>query len=77
MDCEYFFDVILLQNNLSFLLLLKKIIIHRFSCMNMIEKDEADLIALDSGQGYFAGRQYNMMPIMAEDYENSIGKLNK
>jgi len=43
-----------------------------FACMNMIEKDEADLIVLDSGQGYFAGRQYNMMPIMAEDYK----KLN-
>ena len=41
--------------------------------MNMIEKDEADLIVLDSGQGYFAGRQYNMMPIMAEDYKKLNG----
>ncbi|CAG5129094.1 unnamed protein product, partial [Candidula unifasciata] len=39
-----------------------------FTCMDMIEKDEADLITLDSGLGYFAGRQHNMMPIMAEDY---------
>ena len=36
--------------------------------MHMIESDEADLINLDSGLGYFAGRQHNMMPIMAEDY---------
>uniref|UniRef100_A0A0B7BCZ5 Transferrin-like domain-containing protein n=1 Tax=Arion vulgaris TaxID=1028688 RepID=A0A0B7BCZ5_9EUPU len=39
-----------------------------FTCMSMIERDEADLINLDSGLGYFAGRQHNMMPIMAEDY---------
>ncbi|XP_059175482.1 melanotransferrin-like isoform X2 [Physella acuta] len=36
--------------------------------MEMIESDQADLINLDSGLGYFAGRQHNMMPIMAESY---------
>lgn len=42
--------------------------------MEAIELDDADLMTLDSGQGYFAGRQHNMMPIMAENYEN--GKQN-
>lgn len=42
--------------------------LYRFTCLDKIEKDEADLITLDSGLGYFAGRQHNMMPIMAEDY---------
>ncbi|XP_025096209.1 melanotransferrin-like [Pomacea canaliculata] len=41
-----------------------------FECMEAIELDDADLMTLDSGQGYFAGRQHNMMPIMAENYEN-------
>jgi melanoma-associated antigen p97 len=39
-----------------------------FTCMAMIERDEADLINLDSGLAYFSGRVHNMMPIMAEDY---------
>lgn len=43
-----------------------------FTCMDMIEKDEADLVNLDSGLGYFAGRQHNMMPIMAENYGSTI-----
>ncbi|GFR78055.1 melanotransferrin-like [Elysia marginata] len=43
----------------------------QFSCMEGIEQDNVDLIALDSGQAYFAGRQYNMMPIMAESYQDS------
>ncbi|KAL8576233.1 hypothetical protein ACOMHN_006156 [Nucella lapillus] len=40
-----------------------------FECMEAIEADLADLMTLDSGQGYFAGRQHNMMPIMVENYE--------
>lgn len=36
--------------------------------MRKIEHNEADLMTLDSGLGYFAGRQHNMMPIMAEKY---------
>lgn len=42
-----------------------------FECMELIENDGADLMTLDSGQGYFAGRQHNMMPIMVENYEDS------
>ncbi|KAK3593059.1 hypothetical protein CHS0354_007848 [Potamilus streckersoni] len=37
-------------------------------CMQMIENDKADLITLEAGQGYFAGRYHSMMPIMAEIY---------
>ncbi|KAH9500931.1 hypothetical protein Btru_069230 [Bulinus truncatus] len=40
-----------------------------FACMEMIDKDQADLVNLDSGLAYFAGRQHNMMPIMAEKYD--------
>ena len=43
----------------------------RFQCMEAIENDEADLMTLDSGQGYFAGRQHNMMPVMVENYAKS------
>lgn len=39
--------------------------------MEAIEADVADLMTLDSGQGYFAGRQHNMMPIMVENYDTS------
>ncbi|XP_055863595.1 melanotransferrin-like isoform X1 [Biomphalaria glabrata] len=42
-----------------------------FSCMELIESDQADLVNLDSGLGYFAGRQHNMMPIMAEKYDTA------
>ena len=40
--------------------------------MDLISKDKADLITLDAGQAYFAGRQYNMMPIMAEEYNSAV-----
>ena len=36
--------------------------------MEAIELDQADLMTLDSGQGYFAGRQHNMRPVMVENY---------
>lgn len=36
--------------------------------MDKIQRDQADLMALDTGQGYFAGRYHNMMPILAEKY---------
>ncbi|KAK7109961.1 melanotransferrin-like [Littorina saxatilis] len=39
-----------------------------FECMEAIELDQADLMTLDSGQGYFAGRQHNMRPVMVENY---------
>lgn len=42
--------------------------VFRFLCMRRIENNEADLMTLDSGLGYFAGRQHNLMPIMAEKY---------
>nr|KAI8756219.1 melanotransferrin-like isoform X1 [Biomphalaria glabrata] len=42
-----------------------------FSCMELIESDQADLVNLDSGLGYYAGRQHNMMPIMAEKYDTA------
>lgn len=40
-----------------------------FDCMQMIQNNQADLMTLDSGQGYFAGRYHNMMPILAERYD--------
>ncbi|KAJ8317042.1 hypothetical protein KUTeg_004946 [Tegillarca granosa] len=44
-----------------------------FDCMEKIQTDEADIMALDTGQGYFAGRYHNMMPILAEKYVLGIG----
>ncbi|KAH9500929.1 hypothetical protein Btru_069228 [Bulinus truncatus] len=40
-----------------------------FACMEMIDDDQADLVNLDSGLAYFAGRKHNLMPIMAEKYD--------
>lgn len=39
--------------------------------MEKVEANQADLITLDSGQGYFAGRYHNMMPLVAENYNDS------
>ena len=36
--------------------------------MAALEADDADLVTLDSGLAYFAGRQHNLLPLMAEDY---------
>ncbi|XP_064601903.1 melanotransferrin-like [Liolophura sinensis] len=43
-----------------------------FDCMKKIENNQADLITLESGQGYFAGRYHNMMPLMAENYNDNM-----
>ncbi|XP_046549141.1 LOW QUALITY PROTEIN: melanotransferrin-like [Haliotis rubra] len=43
-----------------------------FECMKKIENDQADLMTLDSGQGYYSGRYHNMMPILAENYEDVV-----
>ena len=37
--------------------------------MEMIHDNEADLITLDGGDVYIAGRDYGMVPIMEEVYE--------
>lgn len=40
-----------------------------FACMELFEQDEVDLITLEAGQGYFAGRYHSMRPIVAEKYD--------
>lgn len=40
-----------------------------FKCMELFEQDEVDLITLEAGQGYFAGRYHSMRPIVAEKYD--------
>ena len=41
-----------------------------FDCMEIIARDEADLIQLEPGMGYTGGEFYNMMPLLAEKYLN-------
>lgn len=41
--------------------------------MKMIQDGNADMMALDTGQGYFAGRYHNMQPIVAEKYAATAG----
>lgn len=41
----------------------------------MIQDGKADVMALDTGQGYFAGRYHNMQPLVAEKYASGSGKL--
>lgn len=36
--------------------------------MDLFDNNEVDLITLEAGQGYFAGRYHSMRPILAEDY---------
>lgn len=36
--------------------------------MEKIQDNDADIMALDTGQAYFGGRYYNMMPFLAEKY---------
>ena len=48
--------------------------------MKKIQDNDADIMALDTGQAYFGGRYYNMMPILAENYSlvtDDTGKLQK
>ncbi len=42
--------------------------------MEMISKNEADLMQLDPGMGYTAGEYFTMMPLVAEKYDT--GKLH-
>ncbi|XP_052772422.1 melanotransferrin-like [Mya arenaria] len=44
-----------------------------FECMNLFDKNEVDLITLEAGQGYFAGRFHSMRPILAEKYDTVPG----
>jgi len=37
--------------------------------MEMFDRDEVDLISLEAGNGYFAGRFHSMRPILAEKYD--------
>ncbi|XP_021352485.1 melanotransferrin-like isoform X1 [Mizuhopecten yessoensis] len=41
-----------------------------YECMRLIQSGDADVMALDTGQGYFAGHQHNMMPFLAETYRS-------
>ena len=37
--------------------------------MELFDQNEVDLIRLEAGQGYFAGRYHSMRPILAEKYD--------
>jgi hypothetical protein len=39
--------------------------------MKKIQYNDADVMSLDTGQAYFGGRYYNMMPFLAEKYSLS------
>ena len=54
----------------KFLIVIVLCLHFRFQCMKTIADDGADLMTLDPGQGYFAGRYHNMMPLVSENYEN-------
>ncbi|XP_013386136.1 melanotransferrin-like [Lingula anatina] len=41
-----------------------------FDCMDKISRYTADLMAVDAGDAYFAGRFFSLAPIMAEEYIN-------
>ena len=41
----------------------------RFDCMTKMDNNEVDLLTLEAGQGYFAGRYHTMRPILAEKYD--------
>jgi hypothetical protein len=45
--------------------------------MELFEQDEVDLITLEAGQGYFAGRYHSMRPIVAEKYDTSKWQIQK
>lgn len=40
-----------------------------FDCMTKMDNNEVDLLTLEAGQGYFAGRYHTMRPILAEKYD--------
>ena len=42
--------------------------------MTKMDNNEVDLLTLEAGQGYFAGRYHTMRPILAEKYD--IGNFN-
>lgn len=46
-----------------------------FECMDDIQKNIADLLTLDPGQGYYASTYHNMRPIMAERYNTDSDRL--
>ncbi|XP_015924816.1 transferrin 2 [Parasteatoda tepidariorum] len=41
----------------------------QMKCMQMINENAADLVVLDAGEIYKAGQKYNLMPIIAEQYD--------
>ncbi|XP_014663628.1 PREDICTED: melanotransferrin-like [Priapulus caudatus] len=47
----------------------------KYGCMRQIERDEADLLTLDSGDVYIAGQQHSMISIMAEQYTGTNNKV--
>ena len=38
--------------------------------MTKMDNNEVDLLSLEAGQGYFAGRYHTMRPIIAEKYDD-------
>ncbi|KAH9500928.1 hypothetical protein Btru_069227 [Bulinus truncatus] len=44
-------------------------------CMEMIWRGDADLINLDAGDVYIAGRRYGLIPVAAEDYGDMTMKF--
>lgn len=42
-------------------------------CMEKIKNGEADLITLDGGEIYVAGKNYDMTPVVAESYGEPVG----
>lgn len=42
-------------------------------CMKKVKAGEADLITLDGGEIYIAGKMYEMVPVVAEDYGGGKG----
>ncbi|CAH1789988.1 unnamed protein product [Owenia fusiformis] len=44
----------------------------KYDCMRRIEANEADLMTLGDTQVYSAGRYFNMVPVMAEKYSESV-----
>lgn len=43
----------------------------RFECMNLISRDQADLINVEPEDLYLAGRIYNLEPFAQEDIDGS------
>ena len=45
-------------------------------CMRMVDQDQADLVVLDPGLTFIAGRFHSLVPIMQEVYRGKSGVLS-